>query len=113
VARSDVDPVVTAASSSTAAAYPPGATGSAPVVATTSAGRSGTVASTPALDRAPEVRTVTPVNARPSSSAVRSEPTTTERNAPCPQASHRQRVASRPHHPHCAVASPEVSCNGP
>ena len=59
-------------SSSTTAAYPPSATGSAPGVATTIAGSASTAASTRSP---PECRTTVPGKARPSSSAVRASPT--------------------------------------
>ena len=111
--RRDEPAVLTAASSRSAAAYPPGATGSAPGVATTTAGTSVTEASTPPAARAPETRIGTPGNARPSSSAVRSEPTRTDRSTPAPHSVHRQSVASRPHQPHVGTPSAVVSPSGP
>ena len=72
-------------SSSSAAPY--AARGSAPGVATTISARAATVLSTGAPP--PEMRTGTPGNARPSSSAVRREPTTPARSLREPQAPHR------------------------
>ena len=78
-------------------AYPPLKGGSAPGVATTRAGSAPTAASTVCP---PEVWTVTPGKARPSSSAVRREPTIDERSEAPSQAGQRKPSAPRgvPHH---------------
>lgn len=96
-------------SSSSAAAYPPSATGSAPGVDTTSAGAPGTVSSTCSR---PDVRTGTAGNARPSSSAVRRAPTTWARRRNDPHSGQCQALSSRPHQPH-HTAPPSRASNGP
>lgn len=93
-------------SSSSAAAYPPSATGSAPGVLTTSAGVPGTVSSTCSR---PEVRTGTAGNARPSSSAVRRAPTTCARSRNPPHSEQCQPVSSRPHHAHHGAPASRAS----
>ena len=98
-------------SSSTTAAYPPVATGSAPGVATTIAGRSSTVASTPSPED--DVRTRTPGRARPSSSAVRASPSTGARSPWPPHSAQRQPGATVAHQAHsggrCGSAQAERS----
>ncbi len=89
-ARRSARPRSAQVSSNRTAPYPPSASGSAPGVATTSAGVAVTLASTPSR---PDVRTVMPGNARPSSSAVRRSPTTVARNRVSPQDGHRHPAA--------------------
>lgn len=105
--------VETAASSSTPTEYPDGATGSAPGVETTSAGLSGTSERIPEADRAPETRTVAPGKALPSSSAVRSLPTRTDRRPVAEHSGQRQPPARAPHHEHCGTACAPWRASGP
>src|SRR5690606_40265960 len=81
--------------SSDLVAYPRAATGSAPGVATTRAGVAGTASSTPPGADAEDRRTGTPVNARPSSSAVRAEPTRTDRRPVQRSEEHTSELQSR------------------
>ena len=93
-------------SSSTAPAYPPSAGGSAPGVATTMLGVSGT----PASVRPPtEVRTGVWGNARPSSSAVRVAPTTGARTDRDSQIGQAQSTWRRPHQVHSGSTWPASS----
>ena len=82
-------------SSSSAAAYPPSATGSAPGVATTRAGSGPTVGEH--LAAAPLLRTGVRGKARPSSSAVRRDPTTVDRSRWPSQDGQSQAAAGTPH----------------
>ena len=97
-------------SRSSAAAYPPAATGSAPGVATTTAGSAGTVAST---FWPPENRTGMDGKARPSSSAVRAAPVTIARTWVKPQGGQLQLAATAPHHRHCGVCRAPAISSGP
>src|ERR1035437_8446501 len=62
---------------------------------------------------APEVWTVTPGNARPSSSAVRRAPTKLERTARPPQWPHSKSAAAFPHHLQVGAVSAALSASGP
>ena len=90
--------------------YPPSAGGSAPGVEITRA-RSGPTRSRTASR--PEVRTGTPGNALPSSSAVRLAPTTTARTWKKPHSGQCQSPAMRPHQRQCGAAWDDGSDNGP
>ena len=105
-ARRSCRPSSAQPSSSSAAPYPPDTRGSAPGVATTSAGSAGTSVITASP---PDVMTVVPGNARPNSSAVRRAPTTTARTASEPHRTQRSDGSARPHHRHTA---PAVSRSG-
>ena len=67
-------------------------------------------ASTPSR---PEVRTTTPGNARPSSSAVRRAPTTPARSRCLPQTVQVQSTEGRPHQPQDGIAPAEPRVSGP
>ena len=88
-------------SSTTAAAYPPAAIGIAPGVATTMAGRLSMVRTICAPD---ELRTGTPGNARPSSSAA--QPTSATNSA------RRMRSRSRPSNVRSRGGAPPTTCGG-
>src|SRR5450759_1094961 len=62
---------------------------------------------------APEVWTVTPGNALPSTAAVRRAPATVDRTSAPPQLLHSKAAATVPHHRHIGTASTAFNANGP
>lgn len=79
-------------------------------MAITSPAPPGTVASTSSR---PEVRTGTPGNARPSSSAVRRAPVTEARSRRPPHSGQAYAAATRPHQRQAGVPCADGSASGP